>query len=218
MHEANCPAFNEYAKILNLFVTFPLSQSIPGQNRQTLDSSSDNALMFKVKEGKLEKMGLLFERYHRQVFGFYYRMCGDAELSEDLVQNLFLRMLKYRHTFSGEGQFRAWMYQMARNLLMDHYRKQKNILKDDFKEVERLWEDEETERSKEENVLTLEKAMQYLSDEKRELLVLSRYQGLRYREIAEMKDTTEANIKVKVFRAIRELREIFQKMERLNTL
>lgn len=218
MCEADYPAFNEYAKILNLFVTFLLSQSIPGQNRQILDSSSDNALMFKVKGGKLEKMGLLFERYHRQVFGFYYRMCGDAELSEDLVQNLFLRMLKYRHTFSGEGQFRAWMYQMARNLLVDHYRKQKKMLKDDFKEVERLWEDEETERSKEENVLTLEKAMQYLSDEKRELLVLSRYQGLRYREIAEMKDTTEANIKVKVFRAIRELREIFQKMERLNTL
>lgn len=174
--------------------------------------------MFKVKEGKIDKMGLLFERYHRQLFGFYYRMCGDAELSEDLVQNLFLRMLKYRHTFSGEGQFRAWMYQMARNLLADHYRKEKRMLKDDFKEAEKLWENEAKEQAQEEQFKTLEKALQYLSDDKRELLVLSRYQGLRYREIAEMKATTEANIKVKVFRAIRELKDIFQKMERLNAL
>lgn len=174
--------------------------------------------MFKVKEGKLDKMGLLFERYHREVFGFYYRMCRDAELSEDLVQNLFLRIIKYRHTFSGEGQFRSWMYQMARNLLADHYRKEKKIVKDDFKEVERLWEDEEKTQAREDQIIMLEKAMHYLNDEKRELLVLSRYQGLRYREIAEMKATTEANIKVKVFRAIKELKEIFQKMEKLNSL
>lgn len=190
----------------------------PRAKQTQLDSSSDNALMFKVREGKLEKMGLLFERYHRQLFGFYYRMCGDSELSEDLVQNLFLRMIKYRHTFSGEGQFRAWMYQMARNLLADHYRKKKKMLQDDFKEVAQIWEDEEKVHHREEQVQMLEKALQYLSDEKRELLVLSRYQGLRYREIAEMHQTSEANIKVKVFRAIKDLREIFQKLERMNTL
>lgn len=174
--------------------------------------------MFKVKEGKLDKMGLLFERYHREVFGFYYRMCANAELSEDLVQNLFLRIIKYRHTFSGDGQFRSWMYRMARNLLADHYRKEKKMRKDDFKEVERLWEEDEKAQVQEEKVAMLERAMRYLDEEKRELLVLSRYQGLRYREIAEMKQTTEANIKVKVFRAIKELKEIFQKMEKLNAL
>jgi RNA polymerase sigma-70 factor (ECF subfamily) len=174
--------------------------------------------MFRVKEGQLDKMGLLFERYHRPLFGFYYRMCGDAALSEDLVQNLFMRMIRYRQSFSGQGQFRSWMYQMARNLLADHYRKNKKVARNDFKEAKELWEDEEQAQTQEEQVQMLEKAMQYLSDDKRELLVLSRYQGLRYREIAEMKETTEANIKVKVFRAIKELRDIFQKMERLNAL
>lgn len=174
--------------------------------------------MYKVQQGQLDKMGLLFERYHRQLFGFYYRMCSDAELSEDLVQNLFLRMIKYRHTFKGDGQYRSWMFQMARNLLADHYRKNKKMVKDDFAEVDRLWQDEAQKKNQDEQIQTLEKAMQYLSDDKRELLVLSRYQGLRYREIAELKATTEANIKVRVYRAIKELKDIFQKMERLNTL
>lgn len=174
--------------------------------------------MFKVKEGKLDKMGLLFERYHRQVFGFYYRMCSDAELSEDLVQSLFLRMIKYRSSFNGSGQFKAWMYQMARNLLTDHFRKQKNEVKDSYARVDDRWQEEEKEKAQQEQVQTLERAMKYLNPDKRELLVLSRYQGLRYREIAQMQDTTEANVKVKVYRAIRELKDIYQKMEKINAL
>jgi len=163
-------------------------------------------------------MGLLFERYHRPMFGFFYRMCQDATLSEDLVQNLFLRMIKYRHTFVGDGKFSSWMYHLARNLLADHYRKSKRLTEDHFKEVEQFWENEEAREMQEEQINLLEKAMQYLSDEKREVLVLSRYQGLRYHEIAKMMNTSEANIKVKVFRAIRELKEIFQKLERFSAL
>ncbi|MEK6481372.1 RNA polymerase sigma factor [Catalinimonas sp. 4WD22] len=183
-----------------------------------MDSSTDNAIMLKVKSGDLEKMGLLFERHHRPLFGFYYRMCQDAELSEDLVQNLFLRMIKYRHTFTGEGKFTSWMYHLARNLLADHYRKKKKMTTDNFKEVEKMWEDEAAQEAQEEREKLLEKAMQYLSDDKREVLVLSRYQGLRYQEIADMMNTSEANIKVKVYRAIRELKEIFQKLERFSAL
>lgn len=59
--------------------------------------------MLQVKAGDVDKMGLLFERYHRKLFGFLYHLTGRADASEDLVQNVFYRMLKYRHTFTGEG-------------------------------------------------------------------------------------------------------------------
>src|SRR5689334_1298700 len=75
--------------------------------------------MLKVKAGDVDKMGLLFERYHRKLFGFLYHMTGQSSISEDLVQNVFYRMLKYRHTFTGEGEFRTWMYHLARNVLAD---------------------------------------------------------------------------------------------------
>ena len=55
--------------------------------------------MLQVKAGDLDKMGLLFERYHRPLFGFLFRMTGQTEASEDMVQTVFYRMLKYRVFF-----------------------------------------------------------------------------------------------------------------------
>src|SRR6188768_891338 len=81
--------------------------------------------MLKVKDGDLDRLGLLFERYKKPLFGFFYGMNKDAELSEDLVQNVFFRILKYRYLFRGEGDFRTWMFHIARNVSHDHYRKNK---------------------------------------------------------------------------------------------
>src|SRR5579859_1801001 len=83
---------------------------------------SDNALMLKVKSGDLDKMALLFQRYHQPLYGFLYRMTGQREPSEDMVQTVFYRLLKSRHTFTGEGEFKTWMYHVARNVLSDHFK------------------------------------------------------------------------------------------------
>ena len=100
------------------------NNSIPDYS---LDTLSDNALMLKVKDGDLDKMSLLFERYHKPLFGFLFRMTGERESSEDMMQNIFLRMLKYRNGFAGTGEFKTWMYHLARNVLNDHYTKNKKM-------------------------------------------------------------------------------------------
>ena len=84
--------------------------------------------MLKVKAGDLDKMGLLFERYHRPLFGFLYHTTGQVAHSEDLVQTVFYRMLKYRHTFSGEGEFRTWMFHLARNVVNDAAKKNQRVV------------------------------------------------------------------------------------------
>lgn len=81
--------------------------------------------MTRVREGDLDKLGLLFERYKRPLYGFFYGLNRDQELSEDLVQNTFLRILKYRHLFRGDGDFKTWMFHIARNVSHDQYRKNK---------------------------------------------------------------------------------------------
>src|SRR5580704_18228907 len=78
--------------------------------------------MLKVKSGDLDKMALLFQRYHRSLYGFLYHMTGQRESAEDMVQTVFYRMLKSRHTFTGEGEFKTWMYHVARNVLSDHFK------------------------------------------------------------------------------------------------
>jgi RNA polymerase sigma factor (sigma-70 family) len=180
-----------------------------------LNVIADNALMLKVKSGDLDKLGLLFERYKRPLFGFFYRMTSDKVISEDLVQNLFLRILKYRHTYTGKGEFRTWAYHLARNILTDHWKKQQ---KQGFKSDISEWQDQLADHQaaeagqQEEDIRLLNLALNELAWEKREVLILSRYQGLKYQEIAEIMQTTEGNIKVMVHRALAELKKNFEKI------
>src|SRR5437016_11905293 len=90
--------------------------------------------MAQVREGEVEKLGVLFERHHQSLFGFFVRLTGRREFSEDLVQEVFFRMLKYRHTFQPENPFRSWMFQVARNAHFDALRKRQRETRSDGSE------------------------------------------------------------------------------------
>ena len=172
--------------------------------------------MLKVKDGDLDKLGLLFERYKKPLFGFYYHMNKNSELSEDLVQNVFYRIMKYRYLFRGEGDFRTWMFHIARNVNHDHFRKNKLNAKDSLEDwQERLGSNENrsTEIQQDEEMQLLSMAMDRLPEEKREILVLSKFQEKKYKEIGEILGCSEGAVKVKVFRALQELKEMYQKLE-----
>ncbi|HXV74054.1 MAG TPA: sigma-70 family RNA polymerase sigma factor, partial [Sphingomonadales bacterium] len=83
----------------------------------------DEEIMLQVRNGAGEKLGELFDRYQTPLFNFYTRLTANRAVSEDLVQEVFLRILKYRHTYTPGNSFRAWMYQIARNARADHLRK-----------------------------------------------------------------------------------------------
>jgi RNA polymerase sigma-70 factor (ECF subfamily) len=183
-----------------------------------LEAITDNALMLKVKNGDSDRLGLLFERYNRALFSFFFRLTGQFEVSEDLVQNVFLRILKYRHTYTGDGEFKTWMYHLARNVHADHYRKNKKLgFADDYTNLENKLRDDynqEEQTQKAEEMHLLQEALSHLEVEKREVLVLSRFQGLKYKEIAELFGCSEGAIKVRAFRALDELKIIYLKLER----
>lgn len=182
-------------------------------NQACLNPLSDNSLMSKVKAGDLDKLGLLFERYHRALFGFLFHMTHERELSEDLVQNVFYRMLKYRHTFTGEGEFKTWMYHLARNVVNDHGRSMKRTTKhldiDEFAERIGGGASAEMPLHKKQELATLQLAMSRLPSDSREILVLSKFQELKYQEIARVLAISEGAVKVRVHRAVTQLKEIF---------
>jgi RNA polymerase sigma-70 factor (ECF subfamily) len=173
--------------------------------------------MLKVKNGDIDKMGLLYERYYRQLYRFLFNMTRQKELSEDMVQNIFLRMLKYPEGFMGFGEFKMWMYHIARNSVYDHFRKVKRTPSNsDLKDYEERIEGEQhtdAPLEKEQELKTLETAMEKLSDENRELLILCRFQELKYNEIAKILNTTEGAIKVRVHRALNQLKSNYLKIE-----
>jgi len=86
------------------------------------DPTSDKALMLQVKNGDLDALGVLFERYHHRLFGFFYRLTSRRDISADLVQDVFERILRYRTSYTGNGDFSTWLFQIARNRHADHYR------------------------------------------------------------------------------------------------
>src|SRR3954471_9325291 len=79
----------------------------------------DEQIMQEVRSGNVGKLETLFDRHHRALFRYFLRLTSDRAASEDMVQDVFFRILKYRHTYQPEMSFRAWMYQVGRNAYLD---------------------------------------------------------------------------------------------------
>ncbi|MEO9513056.1 MAG: RNA polymerase sigma factor [Flavobacteriaceae bacterium] len=173
--------------------------------------------MLKVKSGDLDKLGLLYERHKKRLFGFFYNLGNNPSISEDLVQNVFERMLKYKESFTGEGSFPAWMFRMARNVNYDYHKKamKENISKGISPEDVRSGVDDLLNEKIEidGNSVLLKRALDKLPKEKKELLILSKYRDLRFGEIGEIVGCTEGAAKVRVHRALKDLRTIFLQLE-----
>lgn len=177
-----------------------------------LEELSDKSIMQKVKFGDVDKMAVLYERYKKPLFAYFFRIIENREQSEDLVQTVFYRMLKYRKQYRGEGKFTTWMFGIAHNLIADTFRKKRNILVSDevleSKQMETQADANLTIEEKE-GFQTLRLSLRKLDFEKREALILSRFHGLKYREIADILNINENSVKQRVFRAIEDLRQIY---------
>lgn len=175
---------------------------------------ADNVIMFKVRDGEIGKLGILFERHHVPLYNYFLRQTGRRDASEDLVQEVFLRMLKYRQSYRGESQFTVWMYRIARNSWVDYYKKAKREMPWDEDAGEPLSEDPTPNEALEENqtLSQLRTALARLSPEKREVLVLSRYQEMKYEEIAELLGCAVGTVKARVHRALKDLKDIYREL------
>src|ERR1700681_742833 len=88
-------------------------------------SATDNSLMAEVGSADVGKLAVIFERHHRALFRYFVSMNRNRELSEDLVQDVFIRMLRYRTSYDPNQSFTAWMYQIARNTNLDQAQKRR---------------------------------------------------------------------------------------------
>lgn len=174
---------------------------------------TDEKIMTRVKEGQLPELSHLFDRYHVALFNFFLKLTGDRNKSEDLTQNLFYRVIRYRDTYNSEkGSFKSWLYQMARNLHVDYCKQEKKIA-DIVKDSYHYPEDVEMKEDgfKEKDYEKLETALSGLGPVDRELILLSRFEGLKYAEISKMKNMSVGSIKVQIHRAIKELKRLYFK-------
>jgi len=170
--------------------------------------------MMSVRDGDVTNIAPLFERHSPKLFNYYLRLTGDRQLSEDMVQDVFLRIITYRHTFRGESRFTTWMFSIARNVQIDNARRwsreQPFRYDDEGGAVDEPASDNTADHRY--DTALLREAILRLTPAKREVLILSRYQGMKYAEIADVTGTSVESVKVRVHRAVNDLRKMFSEV------
>jgi RNA polymerase sigma factor (sigma-70 family) len=166
--------------------------------------------MKQVQAGDTAQLAFLFERYHVQLFQYVFQLSRNRSTSEDIVQEVFFRVLKYAASYDPSFPFNVWLYRMARNAYFDslhkHRQESSGFNFDDLAGAEAAQEDI---LARKQDSKLLAEALDNLPDDKREVIILSRFHDLRYGEIAQILKCEIGTVKVRVFRALKELREKF---------
>jgi RNA polymerase sigma factor (sigma-70 family) len=176
-----------------------------------MTSVPDEDVMLQVRDGEVHMLGVLFDRYQAPLFNFYSKMTQDRTVSEDLVQEVFFRILRYRQTYRPGTTFRTWMYQIARNTRIDQVRKVRSESPLATEPIAPARVADSAERQQEAQLL--QRALMQLPEDKREVLILSRFQELKYEEIARLLGCETGAVKVRVHRALQQLREVYLVLE-----
>lgn len=160
------------------------------------------------QKGDLTHFDALYSAHIDAVYRFLYRRTLVKEVAEDLTSITFMKALESIRSFNpNKGEFRAWLYRIARNTLFDHYRSpaRKTV------NIETVWDLSSDEFPSDDanrsiNATKLHEALKNLTPLQREVLMLRLWEGLSYKEISRLIGKSEGNAKVLVSRAIAELR------------
>jgi len=169
---------------------------------------TDEQAMMALAGGDLDKAAVLYERYKRPVLGYFCRSSVNRDSSEDLMQQVFYRIIHYRKSFAENYVFRPWLFRIARNVLQDFLQKNRYM----FSGLDTEIEDESSAYDGEQEY-QLKRALEKLPPEYKEVILLSRYEELKYDEIAEILQISVSLVKVRVHRGLKILREIYFQME-----
>jgi len=156
----------------------------------------------------------IYQKYRDAIYGYLYYMCREEELALDLAQETFLKIFQGLRRFRGECSEKTWCLTIARNTFLTYARKKRPVLLGD-EMLEYL--EETSENLPEEYVIRQEEGqvvreiLMMLSEDERTALLLRDYEGMSYGEMAQILDTTEANIKVKLHRIRQKYRLLYLK-------
>jgi RNA polymerase sigma-70 factor (ECF subfamily) len=190
-------------------------------------SDNEKILLKKARNGDIEAFELLIEDYQKKAFNVAYRMMGNSEDANDLVQEALIRIFKSIKNFKEQSSFSTWVYRIVTNVCLDELRRRKNKFTISIDEdiqledgnVKRQIESEgptpeESLESKEiQDIVT--KAIEELSNEHKTVIVLRDIQGFSYDEISDIMKCPEGTVKSRINRARKALREILKKQKEL---
>ncbi len=170
-----------------------------------MDQYTDKLLIERIQKGELDLCGVLYERYKKVLFTYFYNHTKNSVKSEDLVQATFEKIVRYIKNFKGAGSFKSWMFSIGRNIMIDEYKKFQRR-----EEAKLELTADEVFRAKGENgdrFEILQTCIDNLPKEKKDLIIMTKIEGMKYKEVCEIMNLTESNLKIKIFRIMNQLRK-----------
>ncbi len=156
-----------------------------------------------------------YERYYTRVFAYVYSRVGNVELSKDLTAEVFEKAYVKGHSVRESAAYSTWLFMIAKNAVIGHYRRHKRESSGINKIRESMWlterdSDPERDALHGEAVSNLMRHLRQLSQRDQELLSLKFEGGLSYAEISSVLRLSEVNVRVSIFRALKRLRSLMQ--------
>jgi len=171
--------------------------------------NDDHKLIERCQAGDTEAFGLLYDANVRRVYDFIYYRTHHRETAEDLTSDVFLKVFAKLADFDArKGTFTAWIYRIARNRVIDHYRASKGT-----EDIEDVWDllasgdDPARDADAAERLREVERLMADLPAAQREVVIMRVWDGLSYAEIAEAIGKSEAACKMSFSRGVAALRK-----------
>ena len=173
--------------------------------------ASDEDLVLAMQSGDTDSLGTLVLRWEQPLFRFTYRILLRREDARDVCQETFLRILNKCHRYKRGSRFSTWMYQIALNLCRDQLRRRRRwgLLLSQNRELDEgaaaapvdatTGGDPARQIEKQERTVALVNALKQIPPEQREVLVLKEYEGLKFREIAEILGCPESTVKSRMY-------------------
>ena len=173
-------------------------------------SEPEIAWMARIREGDMEAFRLLVETHQARVIGTISKMLGSDAESEDLAQQVFIRVWKSASRYQPTAKFTTWLFRITRNLVFNELRRKRHIVEHSEeipepaerveKEPDRLLLEGELQKA-------IQEAINELPETQRMAIILRRYEDMSYEDIAKVMETTVPAVKSILFRARAELRD-----------
>ena len=162
------------------------------------------------KKGNAECFSQLVDIYSRRCYGYFYRLTGRREISDDLLSELFVKLVEKIGSYKG-GSFEGWLFRIASNIFHDYLRSKqryKKLLEVQKKQLE--FEVTEPKHREDDRADKLQKELDKLDADTRELIMLRFYSQLSFKEIAEMRSEPIGTTLSKLHRGVKRLRELME--------
>ncbi len=174
----------------------------------------DTALVQAVAKGDKGALRMLYERHHKPILRLAFRYVGDEEDARDIVQEIFVELFQKARYYREQGKFSTWLYRLTVNRCINHQRSAYRRLREYDEGESILKRTLSSELGAEHQMIVQERqrhlhlALKELPERQRMAIILSRFEGLSYRKIAEVMNLSESSVSSLLFRAKNNLKKL----------